>query len=118
MVSNQGVVSSNIKSVGYNDDTQDLLVVFHSGKAYIYSGVDQGTHQSFMAASSHGNFLNAQIKPRFKVTPYPDLQSAIVALGGSSMDKVTAAATSVMQGFFNLRDFIKPGVPILNLFTA
>ena len=115
MVQNKSVISSNIASVGYNDDTRDLLVVFHSGKAYIYADVDRGTYDAFMDAPSHGTFLNALIKPRHTVISFPTVNEAVTALSHGT--GLTEDLNCVPRGFFNLGDFIKQGVPRFNLFA-
>jgi KTSC domain len=60
------VVSSNIDSVGYDNDKQELHVMFKGGKVYIYEKVYQSVHSNMMAADSIGGFLSKTIKPHYK----------------------------------------------------
>ena len=54
------VVSSNIKSIGYEDNT--LYVCFNSGSTYKYLNVPKSVYDALMSASSHGGYLAAHIK--------------------------------------------------------
>jgi len=56
------VDSSNIESIGYNDDTQELYVQFLSGGSYIYSDVPREIFDGLMNAPSKGSFLNREVK--------------------------------------------------------
>lgn len=64
----QDVSSSQIKSIGYEEDTETLEVEFNTGAIYQYAGVPAETHTDLMAASSHGRFLNQQIKGVYDYT--------------------------------------------------
>jgi hypothetical protein len=56
------VISSNIKSIGY-DPLQALLEVeFLNGTIYQYFKVPQHLFNGLMSASSHGEYLDAYIK--------------------------------------------------------
>ncbi len=55
-------VSSNVKSVGYDEPTNVLHVEFHGGGVYQYSDVPPGVWRELMASNSKGQFLNSQIK--------------------------------------------------------
>lgn len=59
------VSSSNIASIGYDEDSQTLEVEFKDGSVYQYSGVPLSEHKGIMNASSHGSYLNANIKNRY-----------------------------------------------------
>ena len=50
------VASSNIRSIGYDMQTQTLEVEFLSGWLYQYYGVPEFIHQEIMQASSKGQF--------------------------------------------------------------
>ena len=54
------VSSSNIESVGYENNT--LYVRFLNGSLYAYFNVSETVYLSLMSASSHGKYLNAYIK--------------------------------------------------------
>lgn len=56
------VVSSNIQSVGYDENSQVLEIEFHSGALYWYYSVPQSVFNALMQASSHGKYLHENIK--------------------------------------------------------
>ena len=58
----QPVKSSNIASIGHDSDTNTLEVAFLNGSVYQYSNVPTNIFNALMAASSHGTYLNANIK--------------------------------------------------------
>ena len=61
------VVSSNVASVGYDEEAKVLEIQFKSGGIYRYPGVDPDTHISLMGAESIGRFVNQNIvKAGFK----------------------------------------------------
>ena len=59
------VSSSNIRSIGYEGNTQTLEVEFLSGWVYQYYGVPEHLHERMMQAPSKGRFLNQYIKNGF-----------------------------------------------------
>lgn len=65
MVDMISVDSSNVKSIGYDEDTQELYVDFLNGSSYKYSGVPQSVFEDFQNASSKGQFLHYEIKGRY-----------------------------------------------------
>ncbi len=60
-----GVTSSNIRSIGYDEQSETLEVEFLSGGVYQYFSVPKATHQAFMAASSKGKYHARSIKGVF-----------------------------------------------------
>jgi hypothetical protein len=58
------VVSSALRSVGYDDDT--LEIEFVSGTVYRYFDVPERVHDELMRADSHGEFFNAHVRDRFR----------------------------------------------------
>lgn len=56
------VSSSNLASIGYDSSSQTLEVEFLKSGVYQYSGVSQSTYSGLMAASSHGEYFDANIK--------------------------------------------------------
>ena len=56
------VDSSNVASVGYDSTTQTLEVEFHGGRVYQYFDVPEPVYQSFLQASSKGQFLHQGVK--------------------------------------------------------
>lgn len=61
------VSSSNIDSIGYDGQNQELYVRFLNGSLYVYKGVPEYEFQNLMAAPSHGSYLNRNFK---NVYPY------------------------------------------------
>jgi hypothetical protein len=60
------VNSTNIDSVGYNADTQTLIVKFKvSGQTYEYLNVPQTLYESLMTAESKGKYINDNIRSQF-----------------------------------------------------
>ena len=56
------VQSSNLKSVGYDVDTQILEIEFHDGRIYQYSDVPEYEYERLMTARSHGKYFAKEIK--------------------------------------------------------
>ena len=63
------VVSSTIKSIGYQEETEhiksQLIVIFTSGTRYVYAGVPRELWERFKDAESVGRFFAREIKPAF-----------------------------------------------------
>jgi effector-binding domain-containing protein len=59
------VTSTNVRSVGYDSNSQTLEVEFNSGTVYQYAGVPEGEHDGLMRAQSKGTYLNTRIKGRY-----------------------------------------------------
>ena len=62
----QSVQSSNIASIGYDEDSSTLEIEFLSGGVYQYFDVPINIYQGLMAASSHGQYFAQQIKGHFR----------------------------------------------------
>lgn len=60
------VSSSNIAEIGYDESRRILEVLFKTGNVYQYFDVPLQEYQALMQASSHGQYLNANIKGRFR----------------------------------------------------
>ena len=58
------VVSSNIKSVGYEDD--NLYVQYNSGAVYRYKNVPKELYENLVKAESKGRFINSEVKGKFE----------------------------------------------------
>ena len=56
------VSSSNVKSVGYDGQTNTLEVEFHSGHVYQYYGVPERVYDEMMRAPSKGQFLHLEVR--------------------------------------------------------
>lgn len=59
------VASSNIRSIGYDGQTQTLEVEFLDGAVYQYYGVPENIYDQIMRAQSKGQFLNAYIRDQY-----------------------------------------------------
>jgi KTSC domain len=59
------VISSNIRSIGFDPDTMTLEIEFNSGHVYQYYGVPDYEHDSLMSAVSKGTYFNAHIKHNY-----------------------------------------------------
>lgn len=62
----QRVSSSNIRSIGYDNSTSTLEIEFINGRIYQYYNVSERVYSSLMSASSHGQYLVANIVNNFK----------------------------------------------------
>ena len=56
------VESSNLVSVGYNEETKTLEIQFHSGGIYQYDDVEKEVYDELMSAESHGRYFMSQIR--------------------------------------------------------
>lgn len=56
------VSSSNLKSVGYDENSLTLEIEFHSGSVYQYYSVPLSVYNSLMNASSKGSYFDSHIK--------------------------------------------------------
>lgn len=55
------VDSSMVYAVAYDPPTQELLVIFTSGKTYIYEGVPRKVYEDLMSADSKGSYMGSFI---------------------------------------------------------
>ena len=62
------VRSSNIASIGYDEESQVLEIEFHNGGVYQYSGVRKDMFIQLMNASSKGRLFSDQIKDNYSTT--------------------------------------------------
>ncbi len=60
------VVSTNIRSVGYDPESSTLEVEFNSGSIYQYLDVPESEYEGLMNAASKGRYLNRNIKGRYE----------------------------------------------------
>jgi hypothetical protein len=60
------VNSSNVRSIGYDNQTAILEVEFTSGDVYQYFNIPVYLYQQFLHASSHGQFLNDHIRYNYR----------------------------------------------------
>jgi len=60
----RSVFSSNVSEVGYDSETQELLITWlKSGKTSAYAGVPEDVAEACSRAPSVGQFVNAEVKP-------------------------------------------------------
>ena len=59
------VYSSNVSTVGYDEESKELIITWAKGKRSIYSGVPAELADQLASASSVGSMLNAEIKPYY-----------------------------------------------------
>ncbi len=62
----ESVSSSNIASIGYDDNSETLEIEFLNGAVYQYFDVPNGVYEELMAADSHGRYLAANIKGTYR----------------------------------------------------
>jgi hypothetical protein len=60
------VTSSTIAEIGYEPARSVLEILFKNGGVYQYFDVPQREYDSLMKATSQGQYLNANIKGRFR----------------------------------------------------
>ena len=58
----QFVSSSNLRSVGYDQDSSTLEIEFNSGGIYQYLNVPAYIYSGLLTASSKGTYFDAHIK--------------------------------------------------------
>lgn len=61
----QSVASTNLTSVGYDEETQTLEVEFLNGRVYQYYGVPNNMHDQLMRAPSKGQFFITYIRNNY-----------------------------------------------------
>lgn len=62
----QEVSSSNIRELGYDEDTQTMGVVFHNGNLYHFLDVPQEVYEELLGASSVGQQFNLSIRGQYE----------------------------------------------------
>lgn len=60
------VDSSNISSIGYDDDSSTLEVEFHSGAVYQYFDVHLNIYDGLMESASKGQYFAQHIKGYYR----------------------------------------------------
>ena len=60
------VASSLLKTVGYDDEKEELRVEFHKGGSYVYRGVTRRMYDAMMDDPSAGGYFIQNIKGRFE----------------------------------------------------
>ncbi|MDP3881101.1 MAG: KTSC domain-containing protein [bacterium] len=59
------IQSSDIRSVGYDDETSILEVEFKSGNVYQYVNVPEHVYDELMKSESKGRYFNSEIRDRY-----------------------------------------------------
>ncbi len=59
------VVSSNIKSIGYDPNSKTLEVEFHNGSIYQYEDVLESAYTELMNSGSYGRTFSSQIRDKY-----------------------------------------------------
>ena len=62
----ESVSSSNIASIGYEENSETLEIEFLNGGLYQYFDVPMSVYKELMAADSHGKFLAASVKGNYR----------------------------------------------------
>jgi lysyl-tRNA synthetase class 2 len=57
--------SSVIQSFEYHSDQRELLVVFRSGRSYVYEEVAGDIYQAMRRSFSKGEYFNEHIRDRY-----------------------------------------------------
>ena len=65
--------STVIRRFDYRPEDRELLVIFTTGRRYVYSKVPPEAVEEFRSAFSKGQHFNAHIRDRY---PYRELESA------------------------------------------
>ena len=60
------VASSLLKTVGYDEEKEELHVQFHKGGTYVYRGVTRRIYDAMMDDNSAGGYFIQNIKSRFE----------------------------------------------------
>ena len=60
------VTSSNIASIGYDENSSTLEIEFLNNSIYQYFDVPQHIYQALMQADSHGQYLAQNIKGAYR----------------------------------------------------
>ena len=55
------VESSMIQAVGYDPESAELEVEFHTGQTYRYAGVPRAVYEGLLAAESKGRYMHAHV---------------------------------------------------------
>ena len=61
----QSVVSSDIRAIGYDENSLTLRIEFKNGGVYEYFAVPASVHSDLMDASSHGKYFHRYIRDKY-----------------------------------------------------
>ena len=57
--------SSVLSAATWNEGTEELTIVFRSGRSYVYQAVPENVWEGFTSASSAGQYFNQNIKDSY-----------------------------------------------------
>ena len=60
------VLSTDLRSIGYDQSSETLEVEFRNESVYQYSSVPSNIYSALMAAESKGRYFNSEIRKRFR----------------------------------------------------
>jgi hypothetical protein len=61
----RNVFSSMVQSIGYDAESEELIVTWKSGRRSAYAGVSEDVATAAANAASVGQFINNEIKPGY-----------------------------------------------------
>jgi hypothetical protein len=64
----QPISSSNLKTVGYDANTQTLEIEFHQGGVYQYDDVPENVYRGLLEAESAGTYFYREIRDNYPTT--------------------------------------------------
>ena len=64
-------MSTAIRFISYDPESERLSVTFVTGRRYIYENVPEKVYDAFLNAPSRGQFFNFEIRDRF---PYREVK--------------------------------------------
>ena len=67
----KSVRSGTMKAIGYDEETQTLIVEFYSG-IYVYDTVPADVHRKLMASDSKGKFFASHIRNKYDTLKLPN----------------------------------------------
>jgi hypothetical protein len=62
------IESAAIGAIEYDELGAELVVLFKSGRRYVYYGVPRDVYQDFLDAESQGRYFNTRVKDRYRYT--------------------------------------------------
>jgi hypothetical protein len=63
------VQSSNVKSVGYDEDNRNIHIEFTSGECYAYINVPKKVYEDLLIAKSIGSYINRYLRNSYEAIP-------------------------------------------------
>ena len=57
------VESTNLAAAGYDEESNELFILFRTGQKYSYSGVKRQVYLDLLDAESAGEYFMANIRP-------------------------------------------------------